>query len=248
MYIVRFDLGKNVRKSVLLLNTLLISSTLLASYGHAATLRLVIPQFPPYTSESNNVFSGIGIELIEQVMQDIDVKYQLRATPNYARALEEVIRGEADGFFLASENKQRNQIAEFSEPLMLNRWSWFFRLENVLDPASDDFKLKANVATIHGSNTNKWLIQNKYNVTTKANSARLFPILLFDKKRIDAVFLASAVFQKELESQGYKDAEYVEVVQQSKPFGIYISKAYLEKHPNFMETLNASILKAKRLN
>lgn len=122
---------------------------------YAADLQLVIPQFPPYTNEENKIFTGVGIDLISIVMKDIGVDYKLRSTPNYARALNEVKHGRADGFFLASENSQRNEVAVFSEPLLINKWSWFFASDRSLNPKSKSFKSIAKVATIHGSNTYK---------------------------------------------------------------------------------------------
>jgi len=231
-----------------LLTGLLINLSLLSYASYAATLRLVAPQFPPYTSESEGIFSGIGIDLIKQVMQDINVEYELRSTPNYARALGELENGNADGFFLASENDQRNEVAQFSEPLLINHWSWFFRPDANYNTDSFAFKASARVASIHGSNTYKWLIERDYNVTTKANSTKNFTAMLLEKKRIDAVFLASIVFRKTLASNGYSADDYVEVFEKSKPFGIYISKAYLKEHPDFMARLNASILKVQSLN
>jgi len=232
----------------LLLSGLLLSLSLSSVIACAAPLRLVAPQFPPYTSESDGSFSGIGVDLIKQVMQDIDIEYELRSTPNYARALGELKNGHADGFFLASENDQRNEIAQFSEPLLVNRWSWFFRPESSYNTDSFAFKASARIASIHGSNTYKWLVEHDYNVTTKANSTKHFAEMLLEKKRVDAVFLASVVFRKALVENGYANTDYLEVVEKSKPFGIYINKAYLEKHPGFMEKLNASILKIQNLN
>jgi len=237
-----------VKVKTFLLSLSVISYLLMSCASYATKLRLVIPQFPPYTSEENRSFSGIGIKLVDQVMQDIGVNYKLRAVPNYARALEEVRRGQADGFFLASENEQRNTVAVMSEPLLMNRWSWFFSPNKKLNLSSSAFKSAAKVATIHGSNTNKWLIKNNYNITTKPNSASSFPMLLLEKKRIDAVFLSSAVFHQVLKAQGYSTKDYVEVIQKSKPFGLYISKAYLERNPYFMKKLNTAIIKRQDLN
>ena len=235
-----------MRVSALLLS-FLIACNLFVGVTHATPLRLVVPQFPPYTSESDGDFSGVGIELIEQLMLDMEIEYQLRSTPNYARALGELIRGQADGFFLASENSQRNNVAVFSEPLLINHWSWFLAQDSTIPPDSSAFKAMTKVGTIHGSNTNKWLIEHNYNVTSKANSAALLPVLLLDKKRVDAVFLASLVFRKELALHGYSSDKYIEIVEQSKPFGIYISKEYLENNPGFMEKLNSAILKIQYL-
>jgi ABC-type amino acid transport substrate-binding protein len=95
---------------------------------------------------------------------------------------------------------------------------------------------------------NHSLTRHNYNVTTKPNSAGTFPILLLEKKRIDAVFLTSVVFRNELTQQSYSVDDYVEVVEKSKPFGIYISKAYLIKYPDFMNKLNTAIIKIQDLN
>lgn len=237
-----------MRTGRLLLGFIFIGSLLLSCLTNAAPLRFVIAQFPPYTSEDKGIYSGIGIDLVKQVMADINIDYQLSATPNYARALEQLSRGRADGLFLASENMQRNKIAVFSEPLLINKWSWFLAPDHSMSFASVAFKSTAKIATIHGSNTSKWLTDNNYKIITKANSGRLFPRLLLEKKRIDAVFLASIVFRKELQAAGYSSDDYVEIVEKSKPFGIYISKRYIEKHPDFMTKLNAAIIKLQQLN
>lgn len=234
-------------KKNILCRLLLVSVPVINNTSYADDLRLVIPQFPPYTSEENNVFSGIGIDLIAVLMKDMGVNYTLRSTPNYARALGEIKRGQADGFFLASENEQRNQVAIFSKPLLINKWSWFFSSNSSYVTDSQHFKTNAKVATIHGSNTNKWLDNNHYNVVTKPSTTISLPTLLLDKNRIDAVFLSSIVFRSELESQGYSEADYIEVVDKFTPFGIYISKVYANKNPKFMSKLNIAILKIQDL-
>lgn len=72
-------------------------------------------------------------------------------------------------------------------------------------------------------------------------------MLLLDKKRIDAAFLASEVFNAELNVQGYSERDYIEIVEKATPFGIYISKGYLREKPDFMKKLNKAILKVQDL-
>ncbi|MFO6424326.1 substrate-binding periplasmic protein [Motilimonas sp. KMU-193] len=219
---------------------------MLTSYVSAAPLRLAVPQFPPYTSFENGQFSGIGVELVSQAFTQLDQPYQLISVPNYARALAELRRGRIDGFFLASENEQRNRLAVFSEPLMVNRWLWFMRHDDLRDPASESFKQQAQVASLLGSNTSVWLFANDYKVLTKAVDIDELPPLLLTLKRIDAVFLAEKVFKQELLLQGFADADYRQVEQSSKPFGIYISKSYLAHRPDFMAKLNEAIKQVKK--
>lgn len=213
---------------------------------NAQTLRLVVPQFPPYTNEVKGNFEGIGIEMIKSLMQNMNIDYQLRSVPNYARAEEELASGRADGFFLASENHQRNQIAIFSTPLMENKWSWFLAADNSIDPSSASFRKEAKVASLRGSNTSRWLKENGYNIVNLSNNAEYFPKLLLDLKRINAVFLSENVFQDELQKQGYSESNYIKIVQSSKDFGIYISKAYASQHPQFMTQLNQAIKKQRK--
>lgn len=212
----------------------------------AAPLRLAVPQFPPYTSMDNGQFSGVGIELVDQVLKVLDQPYQYISVPNYARALAELRRGRIDGFFLASENEQRNLLAEFSEPLMINRWLWFMRPDDERDPRSESFKRQAQVASLLGSNTSVWLLKHNYQVMMKASTIKELPPLLLRLNRIDAVFLAEKVFKQELTLQGYTEKDYRVVEQISKPFGLYISKSYIAHHPDFMSQLNEAIKQVKQ--
>ncbi|WP_434340149.1 substrate-binding periplasmic protein [Motilimonas cestriensis] len=214
---------------------------LLSNTAQSESLRLVMPQFPPYTSEVDGQISGLGVELVKDVFTRLKTDYQLRTVPNYARAIEEVRLGRADGFFLASENTERSRIAVFSEPLLMNHWAWFMRKDDLRDPTSEAFKHSGQVATLLGSNTNHWLLMEGYNVLTKANEVVDLPTMLLDMKRIDAVFLAERVFTNELARQQYSVSDYRRQVQLSKPFGIYIAKSYVAKHPQFMMQLNKQI-------
>lgn len=223
---------------------LLFYSMLIFTYqAYAQPLLLVVPQYPPFTSEIDGEFHGIGIHKINQLLEELAINYQLRSVPNYDRALEELKQGKADGFFLATENEQRNNLATLSEPIMYNAWTWFLTQGSNWDPKSEDFRKHAKIATTHDSNTRIWLNENKYNVVSHPHTPCYLPRMLIDLQRVDAVFLASKVFKKELLKQGYPDDVYREIVQISKPFGIYISNDYLALHPEFMTQLNQAILK-----
>lgn len=120
------------------------------------------------------------------------------------------------------------------------------RHDDLRDPGSESFKQQAQVASLLGSNTSVWLFANDYKVLTKAVDIDELPPLLLTLKRIDAVFLAEKVFKQELLLQGFADADYRQVEQSSKPFGIYISKSYLAHRPDFMAKLNEAIKQVKK--
>ncbi len=213
--------------------------------AHAQPLRLVYPDYPPYTNNSDE-HQAVGNVLLDRIMQSMGQDYQARMVPNYKRALSEVEHGKADGLFLASQNNQRDHIAEFSKPLLYNNWSWFFRYDTYLDPYSDNFRGQAKVASIEGTNTHIWLLKNHYRVMGKQHSVQKLAQMLFDLKRIEAAFLSADVFKESSDHPNLVSGEYIEVVQSARPIGIYISKSYLAKHPDFMRRLNQAIAKVQK--
>ncbi|WP_432455562.1 substrate-binding periplasmic protein [Agarivorans sp. QJM3NY_29] len=206
----------------------------------AHELRLIYPDFPPFTYAKSGE-PAAGNFLLDQIMKKLKQPYHSRQVPNYKRALNDIERNLADGFFFASQNQKRDQVAQFSKPLLVNNWSWFFRQENFLDPHSKDFKAKAKIASLEGTNTLTWLKNNHYKVVGKQNDVVKLAQLLFDLKRIDAAFLSAEVFKYKAIHSNMRNGQYIEVVQRSAPFGIYISKAYIEEHPQFMPRLNQAI-------
>ena len=218
--------------------TLIVS--LLVNQVKAEPLRLVYPNFPPYTFASDEQ-SAAGNFLVDKIMQVLEQPYKMAPVPNYKRALSDVQYGVADGFFFASQNSQRDAIAEFSNPIVYNNWSWFFRYDSYFDPDANNFKTDVKVASIEGTNTLRWLNTHHFKVVGKQKNVAKLAQLLFDLKRIDAAFLSADVFKSSHVHPNLVSGEYIEVVQRSAPFGIYISKAYSEQHPGFMQDLNLAI-------
>lgn len=210
----------------------------------ADQLRLIIPDFKPYTYFEEGEFKGIGVDKVTSILEALELPYSLAIAPNYGRAVEELKQGRVDGLFLASENEERNAVAIFSQPVMINRWSWFTHKENPLSPNDPTFKQQATVATHLNTNTHKWLVKNDYRVTFTPNDLHSLPKTLFNK-RVGAVFLAESVFFDSCEAQGIEESFFDQHIEISKPFGIYITKQYAESHPDFMSKLNQAILDTK---
>ena len=208
-------------------------------------LRLVVPDFKPYSYQQNGVIQGAGVDLVADLMAELGLRYELRLVPNYGRAVLEVGSGSADGFFLASKNAERDAIAVFSEPLMINRWSWFLQAGSSLEPTDDSFKQQVQVGTFMHTNTHKWLLKNGYRVSSAVSRVELLPKMLH-LGRLDAVFLAEQVFSDSAVLTGIDQAGFKQVVEVAKPFGIYIAKSYLLKHPDFMQRMNRAISQLKR--
>ena len=207
--------------------------------------RFIVPEFKPYTYVENGEFKGIGVELVSKVMEDLGLSYEMELAPNYGRAFIETKRGNADGFFLASKNGERDAIAVFTEPLTTNNWSWFFKAGSVFNPRASGFKETVEVGTFLHTNTHKWLLENGYRVSSAVTKVELLPKML-ELDRLGAVFLAEVVFNESAAQANLSNRHFVKIVEISKPFGMYISKGYLSGHPNFLKEVNAAIKRLKK--
>ena len=210
------------------------------------TLRLVIPLFKPYTYNEGGNLKGIGVELVSQVMQSMGQHYTLTLAPNYGRALSDIQHNKADGFFLASQNAERDTSAVFSNPLTLNRWCWFFSNESSISSKHAGFKTGAKIGTFLHTNTHKWLVNKGYEKIKPVAKVTLLPKMLI-RDRIQSIFLAEAVFEDSVKKSGLSINQFRQAVEIAKPFGIYISKEYLKHHTGFMSKLNNAITQLSNL-
>jgi polar amino acid transport system substrate-binding protein len=64
-------------------------------------------------------------------------------------------------------------------------------------------------------------------------------------RRVDAVFLAELAFVKAAEKSGIAGSQYTTIVQETKPFGLYLSKKYLSENPGIMKRIHAAIRSLK---
>jgi len=201
-------------------------------------IHFAVPEFKPYTYFEKGQLKGLGVDRVDELMAEMGVDYDLTLVPNYGRAVAEVQIGRADGFFLATQNAQRDEIAEFSEPVTHNRWNWFFLHDSTLLAHQENFKALAKIGTIINTNTHIWLKDNGYNVSYQSKTpADLIKMLA--ARRVDAVFVAEAVFENAAKKFGF--SQFQKTVEMSRPFGIYISKKFLKKNPDFLVKLNAAI-------
>jgi len=211
-----------------------------SSWSYAVEpIRFVVPNFPPYTYLKNNEIAGLGVSRATKILQQADIPFSFKLTTDYDRAIHEVKSGYSDGFFLASQNDERDKIAVFTKPVMQNAWCWFLLNSTRLDPQDIKFK-SANIGTILNTNTHKWLNKNEYiSVSGVLEPQTLLKML--SKGRLDAIFLSEAVFTAAIAKIGHSKSNYKIVVQKIRPFGIYISKGYLANNPEALIKINESI-------
>lgn len=223
--------------------TLLCCAILITPSYAKQSITVLVPNFPPYTQQINGKISGIGIEQANKVFAHAGLEVTYRFLPNYAKVIHEIKHNRGDAFLLASQNDERDQLAELSYPLVSNKWCWYLPKDTTLSPEQPSFKSTATISSHFNTNTHKWLSKNNYIVEAVTDISRLPELLL--RKRIDAVFLAELVFEKAIKEKGLTLSQFKKVVAVEKPFGIYISKKYLESSPETLKNINKSILSIK---
>ncbi len=204
------------------------------------TIHFVTPQFKPFTYLEENQLKGVGIERVTTLFQELNIPITFSVVPNYGRAVEDVRQNKYDGFFLATQNDERDSIAIFSHPIMMNKWCWFTLLDQELTPLSPQFKQNAQVSTVLNTNTHKWLKKNQYNISFATNDKSAILRLLIAKK-VDAIFIAEEVFLQLLRDQGVPRSSVQSFTQSQKPFGLYLSRKKAAQNPDLIRQINSVI-------
>lgn len=206
---------------------------------------LCVPHFPPYTLSASQPVSGMAVDSVSQLMTRLDVELQLLPVTTYKRAVESIKSNSADGFFLASQNSERDKIATLSAPLVYNNWAWFYRAEDRIrtDLASNNESLL--IATHFGTNTHTWLLQNNYKQILAQYDHSTLPHILVTRRAVDAVFISELVFELAAQETGIASDSYQKVIETAMPFGLYISHAYQQRNPGFMYALNKQVRQLK---
>lgn len=241
----------NVRHNMRLI-LLFISMFLYMAFSHSESINptpkadakyspmvLGVPNFKPYTYEKNGSVVGTAISPVSDALKAIKVPHTIKLYATYSLLLKALKKNEIQGFFLASQNKERDRYATFTNTITLNSWSWVFLKNKKENPSDNDFKHSAKIGTIKGTNTYRWLVRHGYDA--HGYDADELPLLLSQKK-IDAVFAAQTVFRYSTVNAGLSNSAFAFEVESSKPFAMYVSKKYQQANPDFLSQLNKHIL------
>ncbi|MFT6528652.1 MAG: polar amino acid transport system substrate-binding protein [Psychrosphaera sp.] len=207
----------------------------------ATSITLGYPEFQPFTYTKDGVALGVGIERLKDVGKQLNLDVTFEPIDSYGIAVRFLRENKIDGLALASRNDERDEIAVFSQPITSNNWIWITRKHYKIDFDSEHAKLHIRISTYKNANTHTWLSKHEYKLiypTTDVN-AMLRQLM---HNRVDTIFLAEEVFKQALKSSKWKPNDIKTHLEVSKPFGVYISKFFLQQHPNFMERLNKAII------
>ncbi|WP_064609344.1 transporter substrate-binding domain-containing protein [Photobacterium sp. J15] len=205
-------------------------------------LLLATQEWFPYQYQENGEMKGSGIEKIKCVLKVMEQPYQLTMTRwDRAQLLTEV--GTQHGFFLASHNVKRDEYAVYSFPVSEQNWSWF-SLSGLTDVNSKMFKRQIEVAALFGSNKWFWLHKNGYRVTKNPRSPKAMLELMLNGE-VGAILGNDAVIEETIKKMGISYRAISKTRVQSQPLGVYFSKAFVEKYPQFLAEFNRASKQCK---
>ena len=199
-------------------------------------IRLTTHNLCPYGCYQMGEFKGIAVDRVKCALQKLKTPFQIDILP-WKRAQYLVKENKADAFFAASAKKGRNTFAQKSDKVAEQIWQWVFLKNSKLNPKDKRFKKQARVASFIGANMLDWLLENKYNVTSKPkNSEDLLKMLM--SKRVDAILINNLVLDKLILKEEFKFLSLNRIDVKNKPLFVYFNKAFLKKHPQFLNGFN----------
>ncbi len=214
------------------------------SQTNSMVLRLATQEMPPYQLVLNGKLDGIAVKVVQCVLAKLRQPYMIAEFP-WRRAQMLVEAGVYDGFFAASRTSQRDRFAVLSEPIADQSWRWYWPSASKLDPESEQFKANGTVGALAGSSMLNWLVDNNYRISTHATSSeQLFAQLLYG--RTDAILSNEAMPRTWLRKNAvrpgmFNEQTFTKVPAANLRLGVYFSREYLTRNPNFLPQFNRHI-------
>lgn len=237
--------GNRFDGSTLISWMLVLAVGLLPVGSHASgRLRLATQESAPYQTARDGRLGGLAVKVVQCVLAKLNQPYMIAEFP-WRRAQMLVEAGVYDGFFAASRTPQRDRFAVLSEPIADQSWRWYWLAASKLNPESEAFKASGTVSALASSSMQFWLEQNGYHINSHATTTeQLFAQLMHG--RVEAVLSNEAMARDYL-----KDSPALPGTLSEQPFtrltvpelqmGVYFSREYLSRNPNFLAQFNRQI-------
>lgn len=88
------------------------------SSHNSNTIHLVTLQYPPYEYEKDGEIKGIAVDIVKEIFDRMGYETKIELLP-WARALEMIKNGEADGIFTAYKTPERETFADYSNEILI---------------------------------------------------------------------------------------------------------------------------------
>lgn len=203
----------------------------------------------PYHIDTGDGTDGIAVRALACIMARLNQPYVIYKLP-WTRAQRMTQVGQLDGFFYASQNRDRDEYAILSD-LFLPQTRTFYSLKSKVTIGHHAYNLAfvrdLPVGARLGANA---LVQAKrrgFNVTMTAHDSRqLFSQL--EAERVEAIIENSVVFEAEIKLRQYKLNQFHRANMEVKNMGVYFGKKFLNSTPSFLEAFNRHVAPCSLLN
>jgi diguanylate cyclase (GGDEF)-like protein len=95
----------------------------------------------PIVYDDNGIAKGVAVDIAKAMGDRIGYEVQV-VTVNWEQAQKMVLNGEADGLLHINPSPERNELFDFSSPLLKSEFSMFVQRGNVISRSIDDLKNK----------------------------------------------------------------------------------------------------------
>ncbi|MEH6477196.1 MAG: transporter substrate-binding domain-containing protein [Sneathiella sp.] len=204
------------------------------------TVRLSTKIWKPYQyyDDVTGALTGESIEVIKCAFSKLQMPVTFEVLP-WKRAQANVIYGMSDGFFSASRNKKRDEFAKRSTNIAEQNWAWYTLKNDNISFKNAQFKEKARIGAILGSNMATWVKSKNYQVTVEVSTiATLVNMLLVN--RIDA-FMGNELVVDKILSEHKNNGLVAKKIERTMPLGVYFSHRFLSKQSDFLPRFNTSV-------
>lgn len=189
-----------------------------------------------YAAQYTARIRGGSIEHVECIFDRLQQPHRIVYMP-WRRAYQEVRTRNIDAFFTTLLSEEIESGGVYSEPLVLENWYWFWRID-ASEPESwkDNYKLGA----ILGSPQAVWMKQNNYSAPTEVNNLPQLLKLLFSK-RIDVILADKEHFEKAAAELQIKSDSYNFRFFRYVSLGAFLGDHLTHAQPGFLEKFNRHI-------
>lgn len=200
-------------------------------------------EWDPYHIDTGSGADGLAVRALACIMTRMNQPFVIRKLP-WSRAQLMTRNGQLDGFFSASQNKERDAYATQSLTFLPQT-----RRLYVLKPKDQtvtarltlaDAQKNLTVAARHQSNALKAAREAGLNVILTPQSAGELMELL-KAGRVDGVVENDLVFAREIEAAGLSSEKTINLILGKKDMGVYFGHRFLAEHPRFLTQFNTHV-------
>ena len=202
----------------------------------AAPLILNTDHFPPYQIRTSQGLEGSSVLALQCVFNALQQAYEIKVMP-WERAIHEVEKNRADGFFSATRMPRAEPYATLSAPLALEKWYWYSNT----DPASAHLGASGpRIGAIRGSNQLAWLLEQGIEVDQLVGTNEQL-LKLLDRGRIDRFLADRRTLRTELTKHSVNMRPRFEQFYKYATLGVYFSNSLLAREPTLLEQFNRQV-------